>query len=314
MKKYLYILFFLAFGLFTLYGEKNLNFSITPKTGICYGKIGESLYKSFSDRLVSYLTWDEKPLISLGFESDLIIKNHNLSFNYLNFIPMNCGQMTDSDWKIAGVKTNYSIFENHSNYNADLSLRYFYSFDFGDFSFGPSSKIDFTYRNFSGENGYGWNGGTESWDNPENEKKRYSGINYNHINVSILLEAFGKYTNNHFSSDLFIGLSPFTFTKMTDIHLDENTYTDPNKSKEFTTISYHFGSFMHFSGELKLNYSLNDRFTIYGDLLANTIFLIKGKTKTDAYNTKGDFEYIPQNSGFDMQEVQVNFGIICKCN
>lgn len=287
---------------------KDFSFSVTPNTGITYGKLGEYLYSSFSNYLLSYLEWDEKPLFMEGVTFGAAYKNNKIDFGVEAALPVKCGRMTDSDWKTYNVKTNYSIFDLYPIFAGNANLRYSYIFEKDDFSFGPGVSVDLGYRSLKGKNGYGWNGGSKPWDTEGLPKKRYSGIDYSLLNTAVNIEVQGSYNVNNFSFGLLLGIAPFTYAKVTDYHSDENTYTDPSKAQDFTTISTHMALFKRISGTFDFEYKMSSKFSICSSLKGLAVFNIKGPTLTDAYSDDGTFEGLYQDSGYDQYELSFNVG------
>ncbi|MDY4986277.1 MAG: omptin family outer membrane protease [Treponema sp.] len=92
----------LIFSCFSILGwsSEQIKWSLSPSFGLINGKIGEYLYSSMNDRLLSYLEFNENtlPYISLGAE--ISHNNSNFTADVQYKIPAQCGLMTDSDWKI----------------------------------------------------------------------------------------------------------------------------------------------------------------------------------------------------------------------
>lgn len=309
MKK-LSLLFISIFFMAPIFSAE-FNFSAAFHTGILYGKLGEYLYSSFSNYLLSYLEWDEKPLFMEGVTFSGNYKSNKIDLSFDAALPVKCGHMTDSDWKSYGIKTNYSIFDLYPVFACNGQIRYAYSFYWKDFTFGPAASLDLGYRSLKGKNGYGWNGGSQSWDTEGLPKKRYSGIDYQQFNTAINLEAQGTYKIGNFNINLLLGIAPFTYAKVTDYHSDENKYEDPSKAQDFTTISTHMALFKHFSSELGLEYNLNKNISLCTNLKALVIPNIKGPTWSDTYK-KGKFEELYQASGMDLYELSWNLGVKIK--
>lgn len=306
MKKtvFLITLFFTSF-LFA----KEFNFSVTPTTGITFGKNGEYLYSSFSNYLLSYLEWEEKPLFMEGITFSADYKNNTIDFSFNAALPVKCGQMTDSDWKSYNIKTNYSIFDSYTVFAGNMQARYGYSFEYKDFTFGPGASLNLEYKSFSGKNGYGWNGGNQAWNTEGLPKKRYSGIDYQQLCGAVTLETSGAYRIKNLAIKLLLGASPFTIAQVTDYHRDENKYEDPSKAQDFTTISFHMAFFKRYRGELGIEYLLSDKISLCSTLSGLAIFNIKGPTKSDVWSTKGNFEELYQNSGMDVYELNWKVGV-----
>ena len=122
---------FMAFLIFisaaALHPDGNFTTSLTGRTGILYGQLGEYVY--WTDRTASYLEWDIKPAFTIGLDAEIYFRRG--FFAGLAFdagLPSRTGIMEDSDWigPDPAVRTHYSRHEAYANgiYIFDLKAGY----------------------------------------------------------------------------------------------------------------------------------------------------------------------------------------------
>lgn len=152
-----------------------LDFKITGYTGLSFGTIEEELYASKARYLVSYLEWEEKPLVDLGA---IFQVNHSLFFANINLttaLPLNCGNMYDSDYD-STKQYLYSINQNKAGLNIQGDFfTGIKALTVDDFTLSPVIGLSLYYKNFTASNGYSWNGsenktgitGNVPWDSPQ---------------------------------------------------------------------------------------------------------------------------------------------------
>lgn len=305
----------------------NIDVSIYPSVKISEGKLGEYLYTSTNDRIISYLQWEENPVFQYGLGINSSINNFNIQAEGFFSLPGKCGKMFDSDWKIPGVKTNYGIFQNNSVKNWFTSAQVSYSFNINNnFAIIPLFMFSYRYDSFStnkgtgsyGDSKYSSTGKDESWDSEYAKKCNLSGIDYLRKSLFYNFGIGGKYTGKRINLMMDLMISPYGsfFTK--DYHRDDFA-TDEFESQAYTTITLHTSYFKVFSLKLAMDYSITNNLALF--LCTEGIIYpkISGQTATNAYNGLGfgsfednDWTLLKQKSAIDLQEVSVKAGCIYK--
>ena len=209
-----------------------LDFKITGYTGLSFGTIEEELYASKARYLVSYLEWEEKPLVDLGA---IFQVNHSLFFANLNVttaLPLNCGNMYDSDYD-SSKQYLYSINQNKAGLN--LQGDFFTgikALTVDDFTLSPVIGLSLYYKNFTASNGYSWNGsenktgitGNVPWDSPQAvfvPQGKLSDVEITMKNLTAWLGFSFEYKfleNFYCSFGAFV--SPYAYTWFLDDHKD----------------------------------------------------------------------------------------------
>lgn len=150
-------------------------FAIEPRIGIMGGTVGEYLFMQKSDghwNKNSYLEWEEKVLPTVGVAVTGAVGRFSVSAYVDGMISLRLqgirsGNMYDSDWKIEGIKTNYSISENVATCNVQTGLVLRYDFALLPFlRVAPFAELSYGYKSFEANNGYGWYGNPVAWDDP----------------------------------------------------------------------------------------------------------------------------------------------------
>ncbi len=265
MKKTLSIIIISFTLIFCCYS--NIRISIEPILSTTFGKYGEYVFSSSDKYLLSYLEWQQLPLIKMGINSSISINNLSFSTRFSYGLPLKCGKMYDSDWNENGIKTTYSISNNYAIYNYDFSIGLSYKFNFKYISLIP--EINYKYYNdyFQSNDGEGWygrdiyskTGKTVSWDSPDArhyrklsriELKRES--NYLFLGLSLTGTIFSKID---FAIATFI--APFAYVYNSDLHLDDN-----GTGKDFYLNSTQNAYFSRFMEKVSFTYKINKRISI----------------------------------------------------
>ena len=295
--------------------------SAEPRLGMVYGSLGEYLYMEKSDgtwKKNSYLEWEEKPLCMVGIGINGGYRNFHLQTCIDAALPLHCGSMMDSDWKLAAspdVKTNYSIHENTAatNIRTGLSL----SCDFSPHShliISPVAEVNYIYRSFEARNGEGWYGDTVSWDDPS--AKHYPGT---YDGKKYIL---GAIDYRHHTFQLFTGLQ-FTFLIRKNVCAGLGLFVSP--------YSYVFAEDRHYSNKARTTgryyvYKSHSHFTRYkAQIFARsrlTRFLEVGLTadaitsdieNADMYDEDPTTEKIYRTNGykggFSLSEISVKVSV-----
>ena len=144
--------------------QPGYGFSVAPSFGAISGQAIEIVYKAYSDKLMSKLLWDLKPLFYAGLAADFgpvdDFSKHgfvgNLSFKM--GIPQRTGTMEDMDWMYSYSDTLLTNYSRHNNFSersilADVSLGW--SFHISDFiAFGPDINFSYMHYYWIAKDGY----------------------------------------------------------------------------------------------------------------------------------------------------------------
>lgn len=161
--------------------SKNLSFSISPYTTVLYGHQGEYVFAENSANkkaILSYLEWDMKAAVMLGYELNISSNNnHFLKYNAEYGLPLVSGKMQDSDWlnnnKYGSVlkgdcpvtiiltddqyniKTNYSVSDESIKLNLRKEITIGHNFYVSDYmTITPIFSLEYSYIYFEAINGY----------------------------------------------------------------------------------------------------------------------------------------------------------------
>ena len=312
---------FLSTQIFALSPE-DFSFYVQPSIGFTEGQIGEYLYAKNSDRVISYLQWQEQPLVNGAIDLGVNLYNFNLEGFVSAVLPVYCGQMTDSDWKKTDVKTNYGIFENSAGKNINLTGKISYDFFINNFTLSPVVAVNFRYMSFTARNGYGWYGENKAWNSEEiinQPPKKLSGIDYYRRNIIVLAGLKTQYSINNFRFGLELDVSPFAVFYAQDYHRDDNVYApeDEELRQDYITLMVQNGFFQYYSAVLTAEYICNNQFSLVAAVKGDISPILKGQTATNAYRginfglfeEDPEFMMINQKSGTDTLELSFSFGV-----
>lgn len=276
---------FLAAALFCAASgfSQNTHFSIEPLFGVRYGTLNEyvfSDYNTSSNRKLSQLDWEAKPLFYAGGKASVSYKLFDFAFYGGGFFPGRCGTMYDSDWlshSNAAMKTNYSESDNVLNSGAFCGTSF--SVSFAPLSFleiAPSVSIDYERYSFTGKNGfYLYGGETIPYNDKRVEKKYFSGdvIDYsrNHLftwlGLSVRLKPLSAVTFVAEGS-----ASPFIYIDSLDYHILRDRY--------FYDVMY--GFFKSWKCNSEVIWNIGSRISLKAAASFTRINCIKGTSYTSS--------------------------------
>ena len=301
----LYLFLVLIFIRFNCFSE----IIIVPNIGISFGSQGEYLYPPYSEKLWSYLEWEEKPSANIGIDFLYNLKNNNFKLSFAYALPIQCGKMTDSDWSESGIKYAYSVNKNKIECNLFFETAYNYEFKFNKIiSISPIFNLKFCYSSYEARNGYGWYG-TEKWSkngelvpwNDENAHYFPDG-KYNLAGIDLFRYTFilgiGFITNlnfNRINISSGLQLSPFSYIYSIDHHLGKNN--------DFKYEEIQYPIFKYFDLNMQISYKINKLLKLYFKYNLETCLKTKGKS----YKNMTSKSY--QDSGSDLKFNNFNFGI-----
>lgn len=161
--------------------SKKITFTISPYTSVLYGHQGEYVFTENSANnkaTLSYLEWDMKPAVMVGYELQLTAKNNIfVKYNSSYGLPLVSGHMQDSDWMNNNkyyyhdsyyhpvtiiltdeqykIKTNYSISDEIIKLNLQKEISTGFNFHVSNnITFTPIASFEYSYIYFEATNGY----------------------------------------------------------------------------------------------------------------------------------------------------------------
>ena len=289
----------------------NFSFSITPNTSIVFGTHDEKFYSSIIEKnVVSDLEWKIQPLWKIGINADVAINNFMISIGIAYALPLNCGEMHDSDFDpFSGMKYCYSINELKSNLNLNTNFDLSYKLNLSNlFYISPKVSVHYYYDNFYASNGYGWYGQENStrpevsWDDPRAtyyEKGALGTVDfYRHSFFSFLGVALG-FEYQRFSTDVEFLFSPYAYFYTMDHHLSKNA-------------GYHFkqiqeGYFSHIFISGRVSYKITQKLVPMLEISHLSGKLLKGTLSSDFKSS--DFFLTDQKSGGNINLTTFKIGL-----
>ncbi|MDE6705317.1 MAG: hypothetical protein K2J81_05370 [Treponemataceae bacterium] len=278
--------------------------AIEPRIGVMGGTVGEYLFMQKSDghwNKNSYLEWEEVLLPTIGVAATGVFGSISVSA-YVDgvvsprFRGIRSGNMYDSDWKIEGIKTNYSISENvaTSNVQTGVVLRY----DFALLPFlrvAPFAEISYGYKSFEANNGYGWYGNTVAWDDPSahyypDGKSVLCGIDYHCHTLSVYAGlSFRFLCSARVSVQADAAFLPYAYVYAEDCHYTNVART---KGRYYVDIVHAFGT------RCKASLSVAFRVSRFWELGITVTGLAGGVERGDTYERDTATNRLYQNKGY----------------
>lgn len=159
-----HILFVLSFifSSVSVFSRDILKLDVFTFAGLKYGEISKSIFLNNSSTKVSRLDWEEKNIYEFGIGTDIFFFNLLLSARFSAGLPLNCGNMYDSDWNLSGLKKTYTISECDlkQSFDTQIAISYLFPSVF-IFKLAPEIQIQYMYQNLNAHDGYGWYGAKE---------------------------------------------------------------------------------------------------------------------------------------------------------
>lgn len=269
----------------------NTNWKLTakPYLGLTFGTINETLYSNIEpDKRNSLLEWNMMPLYNFGLDLTASHKNFTWDINFSSALPVNSGNMYDSDWVLDGTKVVYSINEEIAETNIQANTGFSYNADINSwFSIAPETTIQYNYNSFHTQNGYGWYGinpnkpeewetNHEAWDSDRGQKNKATNLKPIYYYQHSLFIFEGINLNFKITDNFYVNFNPaisiFTYNFSRDNHKKKN-----NESFYDYAIQYAF--FNAFKADLKVNCDINKILT----LTTSVNGLYQMETKGDRY-------------------------------
>jgi len=291
-------------------------FFVDCSAGLVNGTVGEYLFSSVNDRKVSYLEWQEANIPFINVNSGINAYNSTFEVNLQYRIPVQSGMMTDSDWKLKNVKTNYGVFNNftdYNNYKIDLNYGYLIKFN-SSFSLKPCIQFSFNHYGFYTDTGYGWYGENCAWDSADAVyHPKLSHIEYIQQQYNVFTGIDFLYTRNRLTLGFNTSVSPVLLNYTIDYHADDNK----TSSIEYTTYSKQLSFFYAYKTGVKLEYKVTGSSSITAGFNCLFTLVSKGATvyKADKpderfglFEKLNEWDTLGQNTGNRIFETGFNLG------
>lgn len=265
------IFFVLLFTSISVYSKDMLKLEISTFAGIKHGEISKSIYLNDSSTKVSKLDWEEKNIYEFGIGTDITFFDLLMSMQFSVGLPLNCGNMYDSDWNLSGLKKTYTISECDLKQSFDSQIIIAYlAPSFSIFKLTPAIQIQYMYQNFNAHDGYGWYGAKEyakiprdydvAWNDPLARKaKKIRDIDYyRHTILTLFGFDFYYMPIDKFTIRTGFFVSPFAYMYSLDTH-----------HKSSANVHYcdvQFGYFSKYKATFKVEYKIKKRLKIISDI------------------------------------------------
>lgn len=331
----------LAFFLFTfmvsstaLFAIDSPQFSLSYYTEVIYGESFEHVY--YSDKLLSELIWDIKPILLLGLEASLEWKkgfslNAESSFG----LPAFSGLMKDSDWlnlelNLDTGKTHFSRHNAHLQYATILAIHAGWTFfpnvnNSREFSITPS--LGFKYYSWKWDaqdgyiqhNSYLVNGTYPEWRESQERIPLYGvGISYLqtfYIPTIGISSSFSPVRT--IQTKLGITFSPFVYSHNTDWHFIPTVERDYHDSTIWIEWHDYLSGGLFFEPEVSAIWSLSKNIQIFLNARKTNILGLRGLTsKKDPSksNLSWTYEEDGEGGGAALDTLSLRLGCVLHLN
>ena len=226
-------------GNFFDFCKEFVHFSVSPSFSFHYGNQDESVFvqtDSDENALLSYLEWNQMPLLFASASSELGIQNAYIQATFSIAFPSEAGLVLDSDWmnitssdsSIRDLKTNYSESASVLDSEYYLKLQTGYRFPVADeFFLEPFVGFDYNYSSFYARGGTAWYGGTKAYNDESAVVKVFDG-NVLRLQRNFLISWLGLRSQVCFKDKLRLSVafafSPFIYAQSLDSHLLRKMY------------------------------------------------------------------------------------------
>lgn len=310
--------FFLCLLIFPAYaqifsgGRSDFHLAVEPRVGITYGSLGEYLYMQKSDgtwKKNSYLEWEEKPVWTFGVAAEGAYNHFGIQTYVDAGLPVGCGDMYDSDWKVDSqpdLKTTYSIHENTVQDHIATGISFWYDFSPEKrITIAPVVSATFSYQQFlaehgeawHGESGYNTTGGNVAWNDSAAKYYRkglVADISYERqtfctfVGIKVTLQG-----TKHLRAEYALFASPYAYVFARDIHYGWNTETRTQYKKRYT-VDIQQTHFDYFKGSLAFYY-VHSSIWEFGLTVTGQL---SGVIKSDYYDENHDTGKRYKNKGY----------------
>ena len=305
MKKRFLIILFLCFLLLPSIAQtldstsfiNSLSFALGGQVNVRVGHQGEYVYEPVAnDRLLSYLEWDEKPVVIVGLFGEAGYKNLKLQVQGKLAFPADSGTMEDSDYlniysfphcpdSIASILTNYTTSICHTEALRSIEFQLSYDFILNPvITLSPllGYEYQYSYQTAWGLDGYYYNtelyvesnGYYGSYDTYGHNVKKFHSEDENTLSLernyhTVWLGLGASFNlNKKIKLDAMAAISPFIAIQSLDCHL---------------LTGYKYLDDMHswFKGgkiSVKLDYFINTHNCLYGQVKFSSTGIANGIT------------------------------------
>lgn len=284
---------------------QNAAISVEPLFGSQYGTLNEYVFADYgtdkSNRKLSQLDWETKPVFYAGGKADVFYKLFDFSFYGGGFFSTKSGKMYDSDWLSASdknIKTNYSISKNSLNKGGFCGTSFSASFPLLSWlEVSPSISVDYEYYYFSARDGYGYYGDSQhsksntdvSWT--DQNAKFYptgtlAGIDYKRNQFFIWTGILSKFKPFNFL-ELSAGIytSPFSIVDSVDHHFKKAFYYDSM-----------YGFFSGWKINSSVSFYINSHFSVKAAASWTLLNCIKGCTYENTSSESGPYAKVSKSN------------------
>jgi outer membrane protease len=274
--------------------------SISPQFGFLYGRGEEQVYRDAdSDKLLSQILWDLKPLCYGGIKLEFARRNpleETGVFSVLSMkfgIPMGSGVMEDRDWLgAAGEFTHYSRHDALGEGALILDLAAGPSIAMGPFlALRPSLGFSYTRFSWTSRDGY----------------TQYYGANPSPVSGTIISYSQDWFSmplgfsllvlpGRRFSGILWLYAGPvFKFLGLDEHHLTFYQYRDEARG----------GYFLEPGGEFRFSFWEHFSLRVYGSWRYTAA---KSHGETYGKTTSGDWEFLGNIAGGGLRTMDLGIG------
>ncbi len=305
----------------------SLSFALGGQVTVRVGHQGEYVYEPISnDRLLSYLEWEEKPLVIVGLFGEAGYKKLKLQAQAKLAFPADSGTMTDVDYfnvshftycsdSIAGIMTHNTTSICHTESLRSIEFQLSYDFDLNPVvTLSPllGYEYQYAYQTAWGLDGYYYdvdhyvepNGYFGWYDTYGHNKKKYYPQDINTLSLernyhTVWLGLGASFNiNKKFRLDALAAVSPFIAIQSLDSHLlMGDLYLDDMHS--------------WFRGgkiSAKLNYNINSHNCIYGQVKFTSTGIANGETYHGYVGGTEFHKYSNSHAGGDSQAWDFTLG------
>lgn len=309
-------------------------FSLAPFTEIAYGQSFEHVY--YSDKILSELIWDMKPLYLVGLEALLEWKKGFFLDTEASFgIPTFTGLMEDSDWYNLSLnldtgKTHFSRHNAKLTYATILSINTGWSFfprinNFPDFSITPSLGFKYFSWKWNAQDGYVQhnseiiNGTYPEWQESQSKNSIAGvGISYEQIFYIPTLGISGSYSPiPTIETNLGITFSPLVYSHNTDCHFIPSSNFDFRNAKIWDEYHDILSGGLFFEPEISVIWSFSHNIRVLFIARKTIISRLRGSTsslKAGESTTTWFYEEDGNGGGAALDTVSLRLGCIFNLN
>ena len=212
--------------------SQKIDFSVGTKTSYNNEKRSYCVIDE-TGKLNSMLEWQSDYLFKFGVDGNLKIGMLEIFSSLVFPLPLNCGKMYDSDWRTAGIKTNFSKSDLFTDFGCDALFGFKYNFKavLNNFKFfiSPVIAVSNSYISLKAKNTIGWCGDTAHthleknypWNSEYSKKVKKYGIDFKNNITSVFCGVEVSKQFNSFWANIGVLSSPYTYIISVDHHLNK---------------------------------------------------------------------------------------------